>query len=181
MKISLRTKLVATAIGGLALASAAAGPALADGDTTTTFTLTGAGLGVSVPGSATLSASTNIGITSLSSQLGATQVDDNRGALAASWTATVSATDFTTGAAGTHETITKDNVTYASGTATASSGLGVDVPTLVAVSLATPQTAFAHTGVTGVQSTTWNPTIAVTVPSDAVAGTYTGTITHSVA
>jgi hypothetical protein len=27
----------------------------------------------------------------------------------------------------------------------------------------------------------WNPTITVTLPSNAQAGTYTGTITHSVA
>jgi hypothetical protein len=181
VKVSLRTKLVASVATGLALTALAAGPAMADGDTTTTFTLSGAGIGVSVPAAATISASTDIGVTSLSGQLGAIQVTDNRGSLLASWTATVAATDFTTGGAGDHETIDKANVTYASGLATATTGLGLDVPTLVPVSLATPQTAFAHSGVVGTQSTTWNPTIAVSVPSDVVAGTYTGTITHSVA
>ncbi|MCU1484970.1 MAG: hypothetical protein JWN67_1716 [Actinomycetia bacterium] len=181
MRISLRTKLVASALGGLALTALATGPALAAGDTTTTFTLTGAGLGVSVPATANLSASTNIGVTSLSSQLGAIQVADNRGSLLAAWTATVSSTDFTTGAAGAHEKVTKGNVSYSSGLATASTGLGVDVPSLAPMSLSSSQTAFAHTGVIGSQSTTWNPTVAVTVPADAVAGTYTGTITHSVA
>jgi hypothetical protein len=181
MRISLRTKLTATAIGGLALTALAAGPALAAGDTTTTFTHTAGSLGVSVPSSADLSSSTGIGITSLSGQLGAIQVTDNRGSLAASWAATVASSDFTTGGAGAHETIPKANVLYTSGGATASSGLGVDVPSLPAMSLDSPKTAFAHTGVIGSQSTTWNPTVAVNVPTDAVAGTYSGTITHSVA
>jgi hypothetical protein len=30
-------------------------------------------------------------------------------------------------------------------------------------------------------SATWNPTLIVDIPAGAVAGTYTGTITHSVA
>jgi hypothetical protein len=181
MGISLRTKLVASAVTGLALTTLAAGPALADGNTTTTFTLTGAGLGVSVPASAILSSSTNIGITTLSSQLGDVTVADNRGSIAASWTATVSSTDFKIGAGGAHKEIAKDNVSYASGAPTASSGLGVDVPTIVPVALDSSKQAFAHTGVIGTQSTTWNPTVSVTVPADASAGTYSGTITHSVA
>jgi hypothetical protein len=180
VRISRRTKLVASAVAGLALTTLAAGPAMAAGDTTTTFTLTGDGLGVSAPVNALLD-SVDIGLTGLAGQLGSITVADNRGALATSWTATVSSTDFTTGAAGPHETIAKANVLYSSGLATASQGLGVDLPTLVPVSLGTSQTAFAHTGVIGTQSSSWNPTIQVSIPSDAVAGTYTGTITHSVA
>jgi hypothetical protein len=180
MRTSLRTKLVASAVTGLALTALASGPAMAAGDTTTTFTLTGAGLGVSVPATAQLSASTNIGITQLSSQLGAVQVSDNRGSLATSWTATVSSSDFTTGGAGPNELIPKANVSYSSGAATATAGVGVDVPG-VPGALGSSRTAFAHTGVIGSQSTTWNPTITVTVPAAVVAGTYTGTITHSVA
>jgi hypothetical protein len=180
MRTPLWKKVLATMVLGLAITALAAGPALA-ADTTTTFTLTGAGLAVNVPVSANISSSTNIGITSLSSQLGAVQVADYRGSLAASWTATVATTTFTTGGAGTHETIPKANVSYASGLATATVGLGVDVPTAAPVALGTPQQAFAHTGVIGSQSTTWNPTITISVPVDAVAGSYTGTITHSVA
>lgn len=180
MRISVRSKLVGAAVAGLSLTALAAGPALAD-TTTTTFTLTGAGLGVSVPALADLSSSTNIGITQLSSQLGAVTVADNRGALAASWTATVSSTDFKIGAGGAHKEIAKGNVSYASGAATASTGLGVDVPSLVPMTLDQDRTAFQHTGVIGTQSTTWNPTITVSVPADATAGTYSGTITHSVA
>jgi hypothetical protein len=180
MRSSLRNKLLATAAIGMVLSGLATGTARA-GDTTTTFTLTGAGLGVSVPVSAILSSSTNIGITALSSQLGNIQVADNRGSLGTAWTATVSTTTFTTGAQGPHETIAKGNVSYASGLPTATAGAGVDVPTLVPMALSTPQVAFAHTGVIGSQTTTWDPTVTITVPADAVAGTYTGTLTHSIA
>jgi hypothetical protein len=34
---------------------------------------------------------------------------------------------------------------------------------------------------TGISTASWNPTISVLVPPAAVAGTYSGTITHSVA
>jgi len=180
MHATLRTRLLLVTVGALAASTLVAGPAQA-GDTTTTFTLTGSGLGVSVPATADLSSSTNIGVTSLSSQLGDITVTDNRGSLLTSWTATVSSTDFKIGAGGTHLEIAKANVSYASGAATASTGLGVDVPTLVPVTLDTSRTAFSHTGVVGTQSSTWNPTVSVTVPADATAGTYSGTITHSVA
>ena len=36
------------------------------------------------------------------------------------------------------------------------------------------------TGVVGVNAATWNPTISVTIPANALAGTYSSTITHSV-
>lgn len=41
--------------------------------------------------------------------------------------------------------------------------------------------AVTATGITGDNSATWNPTINVRVAGDTAAGTYTGTITHSVA
>jgi hypothetical protein len=36
------------------------------------------------------------------------------------------------------------------------------------------------TAVLGVNTATWNPSIAVTLPAGAQAGTYSATITHSV-
>ncbi|WJK42161.1 hypothetical protein O7608_07170 [Solwaraspora sp. WMMA2056] len=45
----------------------------------------------------------------------------------------------------------------------------------------TPVTAFSHDGGTGNNSATWNPTLDVNVPLANIAGTYTGTVTHSVA
>ena len=178
MRSSLRRILAGTA----AVVVLGAGPAMAaPGDTATTFTLADGGLGISVPANASLSNSTLIGTTSFSGQLGAITVTDHRGALLGSWTASVSSTSFTTGGGGANRTIAAGNVSYASGAATATTGVGVDVPTLVPVSLDESRTAFAHTGVIGAQSTTWNPTLTVTVPADVVAGSYSGTVTHSVA
>jgi hypothetical protein len=45
------------------------------------------------------------------------------------------------------------------------------------VTAGTVQTA---TAVVGVNTATWNPSIAVTLPAGAQAGTYSATITHSV-
>lgn len=38
----------------------------------------------------------------------------------------------------------------------------------------------SHTGGTGNNFATWNPTLVVNVPVGTVQGVYTGTVTHSV-
>jgi hypothetical protein len=158
-------------------------PAHAD-DTTTTFTLSAGPLAISVPASASLG-SMATGTASLSAQLGAVTVSDTRGALGEDWTATVSSTDYTTGGATADETIANDDVSYWSGAATAATGVAVRLPGQLlaanAQSLSTSRTAFSASATLGNNSTTWNPTLVVTIPSDAVAGTYSGTVTHSVA
>jgi hypothetical protein len=107
-------------------------------------------------------------------------VTDPRGSLVASWTATVSTTDFTTGTATSHETVAKSAMTYSSGVGTAVAGqVGAMVPS-VGVSLAAPATAATWAGV-GNNTVTWTPTVSFTLQAAQVAGTYTGTITHSVA
>jgi hypothetical protein len=51
------------------------------------------------------------------------------------------------------------------------------VPSVAALGLPLP----VYTGVAvGNNSVTWNPTVLITLPAQAVAGKYTGTITHSV-
>ena len=62
----------------------------------------------------------------------------------------------------------------------ATSGVGVFTPGL-AGAIGTARTGFTASAETGLTSVTWNPTITVTLPSTAPAGTYAGTITHSVA
>ena len=155
----------------------------ADAGQGVTFTLTAGALTVSDPADKSLG-SVATGTASLSTTLGATTVTDNRGALLGTWTATVSATDFTTGTATADETIAKSQVDYYSGPATAFSGTAVLVPGQLAVllkeDLGAARTAFSATGVVGNNSATWVPTVVVNIPSDAVAGTYSGTITHSV-
>jgi hypothetical protein len=159
--------------------------ALPASGTPTTFTLTAAGgLGISAPADADLgSAATNDG--TLSAQLGAVTVTDDRGLLAGSWTASAVATDFTTGGETEDETITADNVSYWSGAATSTTGVGVFTPgqllEINKVAIDAQQTAFSAAATVGNTSATWNPTILVTIPSDSVVGAYSGTITHSVA
>lgn len=151
-------------------------------DTTTTFAVAAGALSITAPASKNLGSGT--AGAPLTAQLGSVAVTDGRGALAGSWTASVSSTDFTTGAASADETIAKAAVDYWSGAAT-TSGVGTFLPgQLLAankVTLASVRTAYSASATVGNNSATWNPTIIVNVPAQAVAGTYTATITHSVA
>lgn len=175
-------------VGVAALASTAVfltpARAATTGDTTTTFTLTAGALAITAPASANLGSAAT-GSSTASAQLGAVSVSDGRGALLGSWTGSVSSTDFTTGGNTANETIAKASVDYWSGAATASSGVGVFTPgqltALLKTTLSTGRTAFAAASVVGNNSVTWNPTVIINVPSAAVAGTYSGTITHSIA
>lgn len=146
--------------------------------TPVTFQLTGGGLNVNQPVSADLgSASTSS--PSLSGALGEVTVNDQRGALMGSYTATVVSTPFSTGREVPYE-IPAANVSYSppgsidgSGTAERAVGAGG--------ALDEPRTAMSATGVVGNNTSAWTPTVTVTLPPDAVAGRYQGTITHSVA
>lgn len=188
MRTTLRTKLIASVTAGAALVGITAGPAMAE-DTTTTFTLTGGALAISVPANATITG-VNTGILSTDSSLGNVTVTDARGALlTAGWTASVSSSDFVTGdtdpgsAGYADRVIPKANVTYDPGLLAGlltSTGVAVRAPG-VAGALGSARTAYQATNVVGNNVTTWNPTITVAVPADAVAGTYSGVITHSMA
>ena len=162
---------------------AASLPAQAAG-TTTTFTLAAGSLSISAPASKNLGTGSTGGGT-VSAQLGTVTVTDDRGTLLGTWTATVSSTDFTTGGGTGNETIGKGQVTYWSGAATATSGAGTFTPgqatSANAQDLSVARTAFSASALVGNDSASWNPTVTVNVPSAAVAGTYTGTVTHSVA
>lgn len=175
----MRRPLTAIA-ASLALTAVLTLPAAADttGDTTT-FTISAGGLAITVPASSNLG-SVASGAGSVSGRLGSITVTDTRAALVAAWITTVGSTAFTTGAATTAETVPAANVSYSGGAATSTSGLGVFLPG-VAGTLGSSRTAFTLTAGTGNNSSTWNPTITVTLPSAVVAGTYTGTVPHSVA
>ena len=165
------------AVGGIA------GPArAAAGDTIATFALTAGALSITVPAStvALPTGTVTTGAAPAAGQLGAVTVDDARGALLNTWTASVSSTTFVTGTATANETVAVDQIAYSSGAYTAHSGLGVFVPGSLANG-ALPGTAGSYTGAAGNSSTTWNPTLTFTLLGSQVAGTYTGTITHSVA
>ncbi|UXY20781.1 hypothetical protein N8I84_20290 [Streptomyces cynarae] len=102
------------------------------------------------------------------------------------WTATVSATNFTTGGGSAAETIARGNLSYWSGPVVSKSGPGTfspGQPTAAGkVALDTARTAFSYGSVSSSNtSCVWQPTLVMSVPASAVAGTYTGTVTHSVA
>jgi alpha-tubulin suppressor-like RCC1 family protein len=140
-------------------------------------------LAITVPSTATLPGPAP-GSTA-SAQLGTVTVTDTRGLGTASWTVMVTATAFTTGSGTGPQTIPPSQVTYWSGPATATTGTGTFTPgqasAASAVTLSAARTAFSLTGGSGINSASWNATVSVSVPASAVAGTYTATITHSVA
>ena len=185
--MQLRRRLFATvAIGasGALLGLAAPAGAATTGATTTTFTLTAGVLAITAPASTNLGSAAT-GTSSLTAALGSVTITDGRGALLGSWTGSVSSSDFTTGAATANETITKANASYWSGAATATTGVGTftagQANAGAAQALGTSKTAYSATSVIGNNTVAWNPTLIVSIPSAAVAGTYSGTVTHSVA
>ena len=142
-----------------------------------------AALAITVPSSANLGTVPS-GTRTQSARLGTVTVTAS-GLVAPSFTVTVSSTSFATGGRTAAETIPRASISYWSGPATSSSGLQTAVPgqatALQAQDLSVTRTAFSSTGLVLSISTSWNPTVVVNVPTAAVAGTYTGTITHSVA
>lgn len=185
--MKMRSKLgiaLATSAFGLGSLMGLAGPANA-ADTEATFTLTAGSLSVTAPASSALGSVATGTASTTAAQLGTVSVTDNRGANLGTWTASASSSDFTTGGATADETIAKANAHYWSGLETASSGTAVFLPgqatALDKESLSASITAFSASAIVGNNSASWDPTFNVDIPSDSVAGEYTGTVTHSVA
>ena len=170
-------KSLLTLAAGATLAVGAALPASA-GTTPTTFTLTSGELSISVPESANLG-SAAVDRATLAGQLGAVTVTYDRSGLSDGWTATASSSDFTTGAHTAAETIDSDQIDYNSGPATAETGSATFTPGTPGP-LYPALTAFSASNTFGNNSCTWNPTLTVHVPAQAIAGVYSGTVTHSV-
>ncbi|MFI6758512.1 hypothetical protein ACIBF5_05120 [Micromonospora sp. NPDC050417] len=174
----------AAAAAAVALTGMPAAAAPTD-DTEVTFEILAGTLDITAPATADLG--TGEAGTVIDGQIGPVTVDDSRAEPDASWEATVTSTDFTTGTATPTETVLASQVDYWSGPATATTGNGTFTPGQVNAAAAaplddtTPLTAFTHTGGTGNNTATWNPTLEVNVPLANVAGVYTGTVTHSVA
>jgi uncharacterized repeat protein (TIGR01451 family) len=117
--------------------------------------------------------------TTISSSLGTVQVADGRG-FGADWAASVSSSDFTTGVGGPAQTIPAGDALYViPGLATAVGPATFGFTPQTALS-ANPQDIVNATNADGNTAVTWNPVIDVTIPGGATAGTYTGTIVHSV-
>ncbi|ONH33101.1 hypothetical protein BL253_02715 [Pseudofrankia asymbiotica] len=157
----------------MALPASAAG----FGDTTVTLELTGATLDISVPTGPVSLGVKAVTDSSASGPLGLVTVTDNRSADPAAWAASVSATPFQSGA---HVL----SASYDTGVVT-STGIPISQWTINTPVTLTPNPQQIVTlnptwpgG--GNNSAAWNPTITVAIPPNAIAGTYSSVVTHSV-
>lgn len=135
-------------------------------------------LSITAPSSADLGATAPGGATN--ADLGTITVTDNRAIVGATWTATVSSTDFTTGGATAAETIPAGDAIYVINTLGTTTGSATFTPTPVTGLSTTSQTVVTATNADGENSAAWDPAIQVSVPSGVVGGAYSATITHSV-
>jgi hypothetical protein len=170
--------LVAGGIGGVALLAVAALPASAaqSGDTTTTFTLNGGTIDIAVGSSANLPAGSS-GQPFVFGQLGPVTVTDNRGNTV-SWTASAMTTTFTTNNG--FATTTSTSVVYNSGTVNKTGEVTAAGNGNVTLAVA-PSAVVTGTSVVGNNTASWDPTLTVNLPSNSLAGSYSGTVTTSVA
>ena len=174
-KTMIATTLLAGGAGVLALSVPAF--AATASNTPVTVEVTGGDLTISAP---TQSVDLGSVVTSDSAQtvralLGNVAVTDNRGGTAG-WTASASATDFT--GPQTISTSAFGLVVYTAPQATVT-GTATVTPSTES-SLNPGGRVQDATNVNGSNTATWDPTIAVTIPANALAGTYSTSITHSV-
>lgn len=191
----MKLRKTLAAAGALAIAGSlvAIQPSTAaPGDTAVTFVVSAGGLSIAAQPTADLSAAAVAAGGTLAATIGDTTVTDTRGALAQLWTVTATSAGFTTpdngggtiaatqacmfsGAAGTDTSSVFVPTVDCSPTAAAGtnlSGAGMTVGTSIATSLL---------GVIGSNAVTYNPTLKVVVPANAKPGTYTGTVSQTVA
>lgn len=182
-----RTHIAAATVAAFVSLPLLAAPSMAAPTDTTVVTLNvvGAGLDITAPETAFLGS--GLPGTTLTGAIGTVRVVDQRGAADASWTASVTSTHFETGGGSPTERILAEQIDYWSGPGAEQSGTGTFIPGQPAatdaepLSTVSPLTAFQHVGGTGVNSIAWSPTLIVHIPDSVVVGTYTGTVTHSVA
>jgi hypothetical protein len=169
MRKLIAAPIVAGLVGFAALAAAPLAASAATAPTTTTFSVAGGDLTITAPGT--------------NSTLGTYTLGDERDALVGSWTAGVTSTDFTTGTATANETVPAGDVTYTTADVTApinSPATTYTSGTAGVLDNTTSLTAMSTVNESGPGGVSWNPTISVSLPAQTVAGTYSGTITHSV-
>jgi hypothetical protein len=174
MTIASATALL---IGGAAVLTFAA-PAFAAtaANTPVTVTVTGGALGISAPTASVLlgTPSGSASAQTVTAPLGTVLVTDARAGIAG-WVATVGSTDFTG-----PTPILAGAVAYTPGAPTVGGIATVTPGAVTALSNAVTTIAQTATAVSGVNTASWIPSIAVTIPAGALAGSYGATITHSV-
>jgi hypothetical protein len=171
---SARARTASAPSSGTATAAAPGGSG--DPDTTVTFTVTSGLLTITAPATANLGSGVPGG--TITDTIGNVTVTDNRAQLAASWTATASSTNWTTGGGTPAETIPATDAAYRPGAVT-TTGIITASPFDITLSSGA-QTVVTGTGGTGDNSATWDPTLEVSAPDAAVVGSYTATLTEAV-
>ncbi|MFM1723972.1 WxL domain-containing protein [Rhodococcus sp. PAM 2766] len=175
----MRKRLTSLGIAGVAVVAMAVGPpsAHAEDTTTTTFEIVAGGLTIAPQGSASLNTA-QTGASDVLGLMGEVTVIDSRGNNAG-WTVTVSSSEFALAAESGDTTIAATQVQYNPGTVERT-GTVTTTPSAVA-GLDTAKTVVEGTAARGNNTATWNPTLTVGLPTDALAGVYTGTVSTSVA
>jgi hypothetical protein len=154
-------------------------PAVAAPRSPSTVRLLGGSLSITAP-TATVNLGSGLVGSTLAASLGTVTVTDSRGGLLTSWAGSVSSTSLTTGGGAATQTIPAAAINYLAGTVTAKSGVGIDLPG-TGGPMSGSQVTYTSTAGLGNETVSWKPTITVTVPTGIVVGTYSATITHSVA
>ena len=178
----VKTRNTQIAIVITALVAFFPGSYMAQGATTTNLTFVVnpflGGLSINVPEAGNLgSLASPDTVTATTGQLDTVTVTDTRrGTLVRGWTAFAISTDLLTGT----DSLTASTIGYSAGTPTIVSGIaGVTENTKWSL-LTTTAVNTANT-TTGNHVVSWRPTITITLKDQQVAGTYVGTMTHSVA
>ena len=116
-------------------------------------------------------------VTATTAQLDTVTVTDTRrGTLVRGWTAYAISTDLLSGT----DSLTASTIGYSAGTPTIVSGTA-GVTENTRTSLLTTISVNSANTTTGSHVVSWRPTITITLKDQQVAGTYVGTMTHSVA
>jgi hypothetical protein len=175
MRKTIIAAVSALFIGGAGVLTLAA-PAFADttAGTPVTVEVTGGALSITVPGTIDLgTTAAAVDAQTVTGSLGDVEVTDARGGVLG-WVTTAGSTAFTGGAG-----IPATAETYTPGDATVTGTSSVQPATLSGMTSGGDAVQTA-TDVTGANTATWDPSIAVLVPAGAIVATYSATITHSV-
>lgn len=170
-------------VGASALMGTLVAPASA-ADSTTTTIVDGGGITITVPTSVSLP-SVKPGATTTATVAGVKVTDERAGQTG--WKADAQITNFvantvTIGGTTTKASIAATNATYTAGaaafTGTATVAATTGAQALGGTTAVTTQTA---TAVSGNNTATWDATLSLAAPSNALADTYTATLTQSAA
>ena len=155
-------------------------PALSDApadtsDTTVTATVQATGeLAIKTPNGANLGPVGPGGL--LTNDLGEVTVTDSRNTTVG-WTVTAAQSPFMNG----NQALPDDAVAaYDPGTITVDPADSIDATGIRITLTGNPQSVVTTSGETDSNTVEWDPSESLTIPEDAIAGTYTATLTHSV-